>query len=943
MLRKIFIVAMLLVIGIGYGVKLGASDFGLRRGGSVVVDLVRLRSSSMDIETGLNASPWIQQINGPIASVNPLISRCRLMTSISEANSNLPILSFGNDILDATVWIPDSLGGVMPRQVCYNPTNNEFYIYGGRRLTIIDGATNSQLKTITVDDAGDVNASLVLYIPESRRFAYLPTLNKIYCATESGKLVVIDCSVDTVEKIIDLSEGAWPRWGVWIDCNPNTNKIYYKTRTSSPIPIISRITCIDGITDTIVKEVEFSGRMVFDILCNPNVNKLYLSSVWDLAPTVLVLEGSSLEVVAELDVGGNPWMLTYNPNNNKVYCGNASTSAVTVIDSSDSIITQIDVTQPVQGILCNPVDNKIYAYWKTGTETESYCYVSIIESGSDIEIAKVSLPVLPAFSAHYTLAYNSISDAVFCASGNFYNDTLIIIDGVSNKIIGAGRTGAGPTCTQLAYNSTKNTMCSSNHCVGGASIINSDADVVTMLKIGDPVSAGCYNKLNNKVYLTQSYYAGGYNKATGVVCIMDGRTNQVINKILSDEGFWFGFPVFNELNNKVYVPSMLANIVKVIDGLGDTVITNIQVEAPHVVFWDSTTNKIYCDGSRGITIINGATDEIITTISVGDYLEGFTSNPRDRKVYGVFFSGSICVIDAVNDVLLTNIEVGGTPWKVLYNSVSNKIYSIDPSLFEMNPCVKVIDGTTDQVIKTIELPDICLASEYNPVKNKLYVGLIGASQAPQVYVIDGKSDEIIKKILTEQVNALIYNPLNNRIYGHCLAAYSDYQLIVQVIDCESDEIVSTVSLEQRQSGYFIFMALGGGASAEFMVYNSTDNKVYCGNYGLSNVSVIQCVESGVEEVKGRKMGTEQLEIYPNPFRQLSVIRYQLPVESKISLKIYDLTGRFVRTLVDEKKKPGTYSIKWDGKDFSGKEVGSGVYFYKLEADKFNKTMKLIRL
>lgn len=71
---------------------------------------------------------------------------------------------------------------------------------------------------------------------------------------------------------------------------------------------------------------------------------------------------------------------------------------------------------------------------------------------------------------------------------------------------------------------------------------------------------------------------------------------------------------------------------------------------------------------------------------------------------------------------------------------------------------------------------------------------------------------------------------------------------------------------------------------------------------------------------------------PNPTKGSMTIRYEIPVESKISLKIYDGSGRLVRTLIDELVKPGSYSVCWNRKDNDGKEVPFGIYFYRLYAN-----------
>jgi flagellar hook assembly protein FlgD len=82
---------------------------------------------------------------------------------------------------------------------------------------------------------------------------------------------------------------------------------------------------------------------------------------------------------------------------------------------------------------------------------------------------------------------------------------------------------------------------------------------------------------------------------------------------------------------------------------------------------------------------------------------------------------------------------------------------------------------------------------------------------------------------------------------------------------------------------------------------------------------------------------------PNPFRQLTAISYQLSAPSHTSLKIYDLSGRLVRTLVDGEKEAGYYTANWDRKDFRGRELSNGVYFYRLVSGEYAETRKMVLL
>lgn len=72
--------------------------------------------------------------------------------------------------------------------------------------------------------------------------------------------------------------------------------------------------------------------------------------------------------------------------------------------------------------------------------------------------------------------------------------------------------------------------------------------------------------------------------------------------------------------------------------------------------------------------------------------------------------------------------------------------------------------------------------------------------------------------------------------------------------------------------------------------------------------------------------------YPNPFNPHTTIKYDLPNDAKVRLQIFNLLGEEVRTLVSEKQKSGHHKISWDGRNDRGKNLSSGVYFLRLEAD-----------
>lgn len=80
---------------------------------------------------------------------------------------------------------------------------------------------------------------------------------------------------------------------------------------------------------------------------------------------------------------------------------------------------------------------------------------------------------------------------------------------------------------------------------------------------------------------------------------------------------------------------------------------------------------------------------------------------------------------------------------------------------------------------------------------------------------------------------------------------------------------------------------------------------------------------------------------PNPVRLQADITYRLPESMRARLTIYDIEGREVKVLIDERQPAGAYRAIWDGTNRNGQRVEPGVYFYRLSAGEFSGTKKLI--
>ncbi len=123
--------------------------------------------------------------------------------------------------------------------------------------------------------------------------------------------------------------------------------------------------------------------------------------------------------------------------------------------------------------------------------------------------------------------------------------------------------------------------------------------------------------------------------------------------------------------------------------------------------------------------------------------------------------------------------------------------------------------------------------------------------------------------------------------------------------------------------------------------------IYCYNdsviWGVGGAGKIMHTTNGGEWLVGiQNTNTETLEKYslsqnyPNPFNPTTKINFALPKQGFVSLKIYDITGREIKILVNEVKQAGYYTV-----DFNGSHLSSGVYFYKIQSGDFSSVKRMV--
>lgn len=193
----------------------------------------------------------------------------------------------------------------------------------------------------------------------------------------------------------------------------------------------------------------------------------------------------------------------------------------------------------------------------------------------------------------------------------------------------------------------------------------------------------------------------------------------------------------------------------------------------------------------------------------------------------------------------------------------------------------------------------------------------------------------------------VYDPMNPSVIGYVdlidgstgikvdgeYAYVSEYILGgLQVVDISNPAILTLTGWYQP-SGVF---ALG---------VESFNGFVYVSD-GLGGIQIYRNLLVTPVSVKPEKIIISDFKLeqnYPNPFNPSTVISYQLPVSGNVTLKVYDILGNEVATLIDEYKPAGRYEVEFAVGQVSSPDIASGIYFYQLKAGSFIETKKMILL
>jgi len=226
-------------------------------------------------------------------------------------------------------------------------------------------------------------------------------------------------------------------------------------------------------------------------------------------------------------------------------------------------------------------------------------------------------------------------------------------------------------------------------------------------------------------------------------------------------------------------------------------------------------------------------------------------------------------------------------------------------------------------------------------------------------------DSLFSKVSVKQIPEIAYevdrnhrendNELVLKIIAHSIKDFSSFYIDIRFNDYVIE--YNSYTVDQRYSHFLSANSYENGRLKFAMAGNSVKDangsiielivslKEENSTADLFEINTIKINEISILNEEGSNKLPETFDLmqnYPNPFNPETSIKYQLPENCTVSLKIFNVLGQEVRTLINNnEKKSGYYSIKWDGRDNYGIAVSSGIYIYRIKAGNFVRSKRMV--
>lgn len=539
----------------------------------------------------------------------------------------------------------------------------------------------------------------------------------------------------------------------------------------------------------------------------------------------------------------------YNPVTDKVYVGGAGNCVIVIDCATNKKVARIPTKSGCSAIFCSPVNGKVYCVGGL---------LTVIDGASDTVVK--TLPV-----SRPNLCYNSRREHLYAYGGRWGENSPIVIDTRTDSIVGTIGMGTAALC----YNSHDDMIYnkSDGHWQGLNRVTvlrGSNLSEVANIPVKDGPGTLCYNSANNKVYCA--------DYGTKTLTVIDGTSNAVLTTIAADSGLVD--MCCNPRDNKIYLSNGAHapraeddcigpgrrprpyhdygdSAVTVIDGATDEVLTTVRTHGrPFELEYDSASNKVLVATQGG---------------SIGASLESLLTSPKPGQAFAAGGSGTriepdrsprVEIIDGGSNQLTASARLAQQPVAFCFDTQKGEAYCITGDRDHSGVvALSVATGSEIADLRTGRSPGVV---SYNSRDNKLYCSI---PTDRELMVLDGATDHVLARVALERIpGRMCYNSRNDKLY--CQVSEANQVL---VLDGRTDKAKSKLEMgapmwyDPQNNRVYSFKGLWNGGRV-LVTDGATDSTIaevpvpspsaICGN---PSTNTIYCSghDGGVAVIDGR--------------------------------------------------------------------------------------------
>ncbi len=323
--------------------------------------------------------------------------------------------------------------------------------------------------------------------------------------------------------------------------------------------------------------------------------------------------------------------------------------------------------------------------------------------------------------------------------------------------------------------------------------------------------------------------------------------------------------------------------------------------------------------------------------------DGFTFSAWDEDAFTVY-SALFNISDPVLTTPIGGINlVSKSPtlyWYVIGDHTAIQSYEVTYSTSDV-----FAGGSPTTIIATPTTPYLALsnltpgATYYWKVRSFYTNATYSNYSVTETFRIDPGSSAI--QPIVGGPNNVVINTTSPTI-SWVLPVEQSSMLMSEIIIADNPDMINAITIDNIEESYFDISDLESGKSYFWRVRTKTAENSYS-EYSGQGIFKVGDNVTAIEEAQIIPDKFEVSQNYPNPFNPSTMIKYGIPESQFVTLKIYNMLGQEVTTLVNNEVEAGVHNISWNGLDDSGSKVSTGTYIYRVVAGNSILTKKMILL